>query len=75
MSYIQEKQFLMNYGFTDFNGNDWCDAWVDSYNLYSELINKHAGREVQLGSEVDKCLEFHKDQRHKHFMSCLDYFK
>ena len=72
MIYIQEAQQAMEYGFEDFNGNSWCNSWVDSYNLYNELINRHAGREIKTGSETHSCIEFHKDQRHKHFVSILE---
>jgi hypothetical protein len=33
----------MDYGFVDYNGNSWCDAWVDTYNNYSRHIASISG--------------------------------
>lgn len=58
---LKPKTDPMPYGFKDFNGGLWCNAWVDSYNALSkeiESINPH---------NTSK-LNFYLDQRHRLFV-------
>lgn len=68
---IYEKQPITSYGFVDFNGNQWCNAWVDTYNRFTHDINKSAGIEVKSGSLTQKERDFYLDQRHKTFVQLL----
>ena len=74
MSYPNHKTFTedyknritvhLNHGFEDMNGNKWCNAWVDSYNLLSDKIKKWMSH--------DETREFYLDQRHKLFVLHMD---
>lgn len=59
-------QAMINYGFKDIKNNLWCDAWVDSYNLLTEKINK---------STYKQSREFYLDQRHRLYVMHLEIKK
>ena len=62
---MKQKANAIPYGFTDMRGNQWCNAWVDSYNALSEII------ETTSPHNTDK-INFYLDQRHKLFVMYLD---
>lgn len=53
----------MEYGFVDYNGHLWCDAWVDSYNNYSRHIASVSGDSPMCYAERDAIA----DRRHEFF--------
>ena len=61
----------MLYGFIDYLGNRWCDAWVDSYNNHTEIIDR-LERKEQLSPMSKQSLEIQRNLRHQHFMQCVD---
>ena len=56
---------MMDYGFVDYNGNAWCNAWVDTYNNYSRHILSIAGDSSMCFDERDAVA----DRRHQFFVS------
>lgn len=46
-----------------YTGRDFCQAWVNTYNRYTQQYNKATDRATQ---------EFYLDQRHKFFCQCVD---
>ena len=60
---MNTQQPMIQHGFVDMNNHTWCDAWVDSYNRYTEEVNLatyNADRELLL------------DNRHKFFVWCMN---
>lgn len=60
-----EPQEPLLYGFKDVNGNSWCDPWVDTYNRFTEIINRSGDGIV--GSLAEREREFYIDQRHRNY--------
>jgi len=67
---IYQKQPPTEYGFKDFNGNAWCDRWVDTSNWLTRDVNKSAGRIVMPDSLVQQERDRFLDQRHRHYVLC-----
>ena len=70
---IYNKQPHIEYGFIDFNNKTWCSGWVDSYNGYTDVINKYTGRNIKTDSLCDMALQFALDQRHRFMVYCTDF--
>lgn len=70
------KTDKVEYGFVDFNGNSWCNAWVDSYNNYSKdianLLHFVGVEYPKVGSLMRKHLDFLLDNRHRYFVLCMN---
>ena len=73
-TYSAPEQGMIEYGFVDFNGNEWPDLFVDRYNDISKEINRTANREIESGSLVEQERQFLLDQRHRLFIQCLEWF-
>jgi len=58
---------LMQYGFTDYRGNTWGNASVDTYNRFNEQVFKREKLNPVRGTMAFDELEFYRDQRHKCF--------
>jgi len=69
---IYDRQPKMQYGFSDFNGNQWCNQWVDSYNNYTRSINKSAGIPIKTGSLTDLERNAALDIRHSFYVQVSD---
>lgn len=63
----------MNYGYIDPNGNKWCDAWVNSYNRYTNDVMQYSGKIVVAGSICDDSLQFAIEQRDRFVVWCVKY--
>lgn len=59
-----EIQPYIEYGFIDYNGNKWCDEWVNTYNRYTDDINSESW-------QVERDLLL--DNRHKFFIWASTY--
>ena len=58
----------IEYNFKDFNGNTWCDSWVDSYNHFNDILKKFQSiPDSELSPLTKKEINFYLDQRHKIF--------
>ena len=68
MTYIAEKQALMEPGFQDFNGNIWVEADINRYNQHTADINQSAGRPIKSGSLLDREREHRLNCRHQFFV-------
>jgi hypothetical protein len=53
----------IQYNFVDFSGRKWVDAWVDSYNNYTDEIEQ----KENAGDDV----EWLKNARHNFFYSIV----
>ncbi len=52
------KTNVIPYGFKDINDNKWCDAWVDSYNAFNQIL-----KDINPANTAK--LNFYLDQRHR----------
>lgn len=61
-------------GFIDFNGLQWTQASIDTYNRFNEQVEK---REIlnNPSAQSKQELEFYKDQRHKTFLQLSEIEK
>jgi hypothetical protein len=59
----------MDYGFVDYNGNHWCNAWVETYNNYSRHILSVSGDSPMCYEERDAIA----DKRHQFFASISNH--
>lgn len=63
----------MEYGFVDYNGNQWSNNAVDTYNRFNaEVAKRDTVHFKSLDSLAFKELEFYKDQRHKNFVQLME---
>ena len=63
----------IEYGFVDFNGNQWSNVSVDTYNRFNAEVAKRDNLPYDDRSSLAfKELEFYKDQRHKNFVQLMD---
>ncbi len=67
-----DMQPQTEYGFIDMHGHKWCNAWVDTYNRFTDKVNKSAGVELHAGSLAANEREFYLDQRHKTFVQFIN---
>ena len=63
---------MINYPFTDYNGNSWSESLVDTYNRYCHEVETRETRKLERDSLAWKELEFYRDQRHKQFIQCCE---
>lgn len=70
--FIFSKQDYIEKGFKDINGNTWSDAFIGSYNLMTDEINKSAGIPVYSDSLTMQERDFMLDQRHRHYVMVAD---
>lgn len=71
-AHYYEAQQPIEYGFTDFMGGTWCDAWVDTYNQLTADINKSANMPVYSDSLTQQERDFFLDQRNRTFVQYME---
>jgi len=54
--------------FLDINGNSWPNTFIATYNRFTQLINRSAGKEIARESLTYNEREFYLDQRHKNYV-------
>lgn len=69
---IRELDKYIDYGFSDISGNQWCNQWVDSYNGYTQTINKYANKDIVNGSLTFNELEGYLNRRHSFYVACMN---
>ncbi len=63
----------MEYGFVDYNGSQWSNVSVDTYNRFNEQVAKRDNLPYNDRSSLAfKELEFYKNQRHKNFVQLME---
>ena len=67
-----DAQPMLEYGFVDFNGNQWNDNNIDSYNQYTKIINKVSPH--QQGSICESERNQVIENRHKFFVEMCDFY-
>lgn len=65
---IYDKQSQIGYEFTDMNGNPWANNWINTYNEFTRLINRHLVCDPDSLTQQER--DFYLDQRHKHYVQC-----
>lgn len=67
-----DAQPMLEYGFVDFNGNQWDDNNIDSYNQYTKIINKVSPH--QQGSICESERNQMIENRHKFFIEMCEFY-
>lgn len=63
----------MEYGFVDYNSNQWSDVSVDTYNRFNAEVAKRDHLPYDDRNSLSfKELEFYKNQRHKNFIQLME---
>jgi hypothetical protein len=70
-----EQQSNMQYSYIDYMGNKWPDHFIDTYNRYTNDVNKSAGIPIKPDSLTQKERDFFLDQRHAFFVSVVNLLK
>jgi len=66
-----EQQSNIEYGYIDYMGNKWPDRFIDTYNRYTNDVNKSAGIPIKPDSLTQKEREFYLNQRHAFFIEVV----